>query len=186
MAKVKGNAVTGGITGMVGEQIVFKTRLGTRYACAPPTVNENRKPSARQQAAREKMSKCSAYAVRAIKDPELKQRYQAAATGGQTAVNVAVHDAWHAPVVKSVVTGAYKGEAGDPIFVQATDNFGVVAVTVAIFDKEGLLIEEGNATSNAGDVLWTYIATVSTDSYRTIVAKAYDLPHNETQFEVTV
>jgi len=45
MAKIKGNKLTEGFSGMIGKQIVFKTRLGTRYVAAPPYVKEKRKPT---------------------------------------------------------------------------------------------------------------------------------------------
>ena len=53
-------------------------------------------------AARTKFSIATAYAKNAVKDPEIKALYQAAAKGGQRAFNVAIVDALNAPTVESI------------------------------------------------------------------------------------
>ena len=184
MARINGNKITEGITGMINKQIVFKERLGTRYASAAPYFNKKKKPTAAQQANRDKMKSCNEYATEAIKDPEVKKAYQAAATGGQTAVNVAFQDAWHAPIVNDIITNGFKGNAGDIIFVEATDNFKVNAVKVSIFDRAGILIEEGAAVSRG--LMWMYVVQRNNDDAARIVATAVDLPMNEAVMEVLV
>ena len=177
MAKITRNDITEGFTGMIGKQIVFKNRRGTRYAAARPETNKKRKPTAGQKKVQDKMLRCNDYAIAAIKDPQVKEAYAAAAVGGQTAVNVAFKDAWHAPIVHSITAQGYKGNAGDLIFVQATDDFKVASVKVSIFDENGIVIEEGNAMQDG--LLWMYTAVRNSDAAHRIVATAYDLPGNE-------
>jgi hypothetical protein len=184
MAKIKRNDLTEGFTGMFGKQIVFKNRLGTRYVTAPPEVNKNRKPTPAQKKIQDKLLRCNEYAIEAIKDAKLKEDYAAAATGGQTAVNVAFKDAWHAPVVHSITTNGYKRNAGDIIFIQATDNFRVVSVKVSIFDVNGGLIEEGAA--NQDGLMWMYTASRNADDAFRIVATAFDLPQNQGVMEANI
>ena len=183
MAKINNNLITEGFTGMLGKQVVFKKRLGTRYAAAPPTINENSKPTAAQQLNRDKHARSTDYAKGAIKDPDIKAMYQAVAIGGQSAYNVAWLDARHAPKVSAIVTNAYKGNTGDIIFVEASDNFKVTAVKVSIYAGDAL-IEEGNAIVTPGNLLWVYTATVANASASKIVATAFDLANNEGVMEV--
>jgi hypothetical protein len=184
MAKIKRNHLTEGFTGMFGKQIVFKNRRGTRYASAAPEVNEKRKPTPGQKKIQDKMLTCNEYAIEAIKDAKVKEDYAAVAVGAQSAVNIAFKDAWHEPVVHSITVNGYKGNAGDVIFVQATDNFRVVAVKVSIFDAAGVLIEEGNATQDG--LMWMYTAQLSNNNALRIVATAFDLPANQGIMEVMI
>ena len=183
MAKIKGNKLTEGFRGMFGKQIVFRNRLGTPYAAGPPS-GKKRKATPAQQKIRDKMPRCNEYAIEAIKDVEVKKAYAAAAVGGQTAVNIAFKDAWHEPVVHDIVANGYKGNTGDMIFVQATDDFKVVSVKVSIFDREGILIEEGAASIKKS--MWVYVATMNNENAGMIAVKAFDLPGNEGVMEVLV
>jgi hypothetical protein len=182
MARINGNRITEGFTGMFARQVVFKTRLGTRYAAGPPRVNKKRKPTPNQVRVQRKMKVCNKYAFFAITDANVKQAYAAAATGGQTAVNVAFKDAWHPPVVHSIIANAYRGNPGDFIFVQASDDFKVASVKVSIVDNAGALIESGEAVLQ--NALWMYAATVRHEAPARIVATAIDLPRNEGTLEV--
>jgi hypothetical protein len=64
--------------------------------------------------------------------------------------------------------------------VQATDNIGVVMVSVAVKDENGKILESGDAIRAEGD-WWEYATQVEG---KTIVAKACDLPHNVVKFEL--
>ena len=169
---------------MINKQIVFKERLGTRYASAAPSSGKKKKPTAGQQANRDKMISCNEYAIEAIKDPEVKKAYQAVAKGGQTAVNIAFKDAWYAPVVNDIIANGFKGNAGDTIFVEATDNFKVSAVKVSIFDRAGILLEEGDAAPRG--LMWIYVVQRNHDDAARIVATAVDLPGNKGVMEVII
>jgi hypothetical protein len=186
MAKIKGNLIMMNIRGMIGEQLVVKERKGVPYVCAPPTRDENRKPTKNQAADQNSFGKAVAYAQSAIKNPDIKRDYKAVATGGQSAFNVAIKDARYPPQVTAITSRGYSGNSGDIIFIQATDNFRVTAVTVAIFSSEGEIIEEGNAAYDGS--IWLYHVSRKNEKIEgsRIIAKAFDLPGNEGSLEVNM
>lgn len=57
MARQKNNIIMRSTRGMVGGQIVFKSRAGKPYVAAAPEVNENRQPTANQLLAQERFRK---------------------------------------------------------------------------------------------------------------------------------
>ncbi|MBL7697101.1 MAG: hypothetical protein JNK79_03045 [Chitinophagaceae bacterium] len=54
---------------------------------------------------------------------------------------------------------------------------------VSIYDNEDKLIEEGDAIDNGDELNWLYKVTVDAPGKK-IIAKAYDLPENETVKEI--
>jgi hypothetical protein len=167
-------------------QVVYKKRGNTVYAAAWPTVDPKRKPTAGQANVQNATKRCNAYATEAIKDPELKAAYKAVAQGRQNAHNMAFKDARWPPEVTSILTDIYKGAIGDIIIVTAVDDFKVVSVKVAIYDRSNELIEEGEC---AGDgKYFVYTATKKNPHIKGCVirATAYDLPGNEGMRELSV
>ena len=79
MARQKNNLIMRSTRGMVRGQIIFKRRAGMGYVSAAPEVNENRKPTERQLEVQETFKKSAASAQRAMKNPEVKAAYKAAA-----------------------------------------------------------------------------------------------------------
>ena len=71
---------------------------------------------------------------------------------------------------------AYHGRSGDLVAVEATDDFAVMGVTVAIKDSGGGVIEQGPALLVGGR--WQYTATtaVGPGEALTIEATATDRP----------
>lgn len=182
MAKIKNNVIMQSISGMIGKQVIFKTRAGKMYVSAAPDIDENRVPTKAQQAARDNFKRCSEYAKSAVEDRETKQAYLTFAQPGQTAYNIALKDAFNPPEVVSVVTKGYQGAEGNIIIVQARDDFKVASVKVTIYNTENELVEEGLAIADAGN--WIYIAVKSNTSAAKIIATAIDLPGNEGSLEV--
>ena len=180
MAKQKNNIIMRSTRGMVGGQIVFKRRAGSGYVSAAPEVNENRKPTEGQLLVQAKFRRCTEYAKLVMKAPELKAAYKAAALRNQSSYNVAFQDAAYAPVVTSLLVNGYAGVAGNQIVVHATDNFKVNNVKVAIYDAEGVLVEEGLAEANADGISWSYIVTTPNENFigSVIRASAFDIPEN--------
>ena len=186
MAKIKGNVLTQGMRGMIGKQIVYKTRNGVPYSCAPPTTKDNRKPTPNQKKNQDRLDDCSKYGSDAIKIEEVRKAYAAAATPTQSAYNVAWQDAWYPPKVVAIVTNSYKGQPGDILFVHATDNFKVTSVKVFIYSDQ-VLIEVGDAIDTGDSIMWMYTATKAVDVNGVrIVARAYDRPYNEGVMEVVI
>ena len=168
---------------MFGKQVVYKKRRGKRYVSAPPNVNKNRVPGEAEQAVRDRFKQSNDYASFAVKDPKLKEQYEAVAKKRQTANNVAFSDAYHPPVISGILAYGYAGVTGNIITVQAWDNFKVVSVKVAIYDENDIIIEVGDAVDNGDKLNWMYTVTKNVRGSK-IIVKAYDLPGNETMKEV--
>lgn len=186
MPRQKNNIVMKTTTGMFGKQVVFKERAGESYVSAPPQFDENREPTASQLQYQQRFKESIAYASEAVKDPALKNLYQAKAKRSQSAHNIAFQDAFHAPVVHEISLG-YRGLVGDLITVQAEDDFKVTAVKITIHDADGELVEEGNAVAGK-KFNWTYTVTQANANVAgsKIRAVATDLAGNEGSLEVTM
>jgi hypothetical protein len=185
MATQENNSVMEGVTGIFGKQVVFKKRRGKRYVAAPPNHDKNRKPGKDEQANRDRFKRSNEYASDAIKDDATKSMYAAVANQWQTAHNIAFSDAYHPPVITGIIANGYTGHAGNIIMVQAKDNFKVASVTVAVYDANNVLIEEGDAVDNGDRLNWIYTATQNLRGSK-ILVKAYDLPGNETVKEIII
>ena len=132
MAKQGNNIIMRNTRGMVGKQIVFKTRAGRSYVAAPPEVNGNRKATPKQLAVQQRFKTSIAYAKAALTSIELKEAYDKVALRGQSAFNVAFKDAFNAPDSTGHCCQDYQGVAGNVIVVHAKDDFKVNAVKVSI------------------------------------------------------
>lgn len=181
MAKQKGNILTKNLRGMVGKQVVFKSRQGTDYVAgapvrhAPFTANERKN----QNAFRDR----SIYASDLWRDEKYADIYRkaAAALGKKTAFQAAQHDILHPPKIVAVHTAAYKGAPGDNIYIQAIDDVKVMSVLVSITSAEGKTIEHGNAVESDDKLLWIYTAQKENATWQgtKIVITAYDIPYNQ-------
>ena len=182
MAKVQDNILAKGFSGTIGKQLTFRLIGGntfvSKYQKAPSVPATEKK-----LAAQTKFGLATAYARRAVRDPELKAMYQAVVKGGQRAFNIAMIDALQAPVVKSIQADGYRGHPGDPIIVYAKDDFKVAAVQVSVHNQAGDLIEKGNAVLQENEEMnWLYISQQENSEYNgsKITAVATDLPGNMT------
>jgi hypothetical protein len=63
------------------------------------------------------------YAKTAMTNVALKEGYAALRRSTQTAFNLAFLDAYNGPVMSDLPTHRYEGTPGQPIVVQAIDNF---------------------------------------------------------------
>ena len=113
MAKQSNNVVMHNTRGMIGKQVVFKKRKGTRYVAAPPLINENRKPTKNQLAHQDKFRRAKDYANEAILNADVKTAYEKVANRGQSAQNMAFRDAYYPPEILSVITQGYAGAVGN-------------------------------------------------------------------------
>ena len=92
------------------------------------------------------------------------------------------------PIVKSIDTNHYHGDAGDSIAVRATDDFRVVSVRVEIYAADGTVLETGNAEQDINGIDWTYTITQINNSPAgtRIKAIATDVPGNKGMLEVSL
>jgi hypothetical protein len=183
MAKVNGNLLTMDLTGMIGKQLVFKSRLGTKYAAAAPCRDPNKPLTENQQAYAPVFKRRVAVAKALTKDPDKKKIYQSMATGGQSAYNVAFIDVSYPPEILRVHTSGYHGRIGDVIFMEVKDEVMVTVVAVHIVNSLDELIEHGDAVMTNNQFLWMYSVAVENFLYAgcKLIVKAYDLAGNETQ-----
>lgn len=185
--KAKDNVVTKGFSGALDRTITFSQRAGKTYVgkFRRPVTDA---PTEKMLAIRARFSSSIIYAKKAIKSLVTKALYLAGRKPGQSAFNVAVADAFNAPIVNGIKTDNYHGALGNTITIDATDDFKVVSVLVSIHDATGNLIEQGNAVTQEDEPDWLYTATQANAALAgsKIKAIATDLPGNSAELEITL
>ncbi|CAD7805290.1 hypothetical protein CHRY9390_01345 [Chryseobacterium aquaeductus] len=181
MAESKNNIVTHGLSGKVGDLLVFSQRNGKTVVSKVPKERTG-ELSEKQKQHKLKFQKAVLYAKSVLADPSKNQMYAAMADSskGITTYNVAVADLLNAPDIEEIDLSNYNGNVGDTIKIIVLDDFQVVSVTVRIENADGSLVEEGIAIDNGAE--WIYTATISNPdlSGDKITVKATDNPDNVT------
>ncbi|MDR1153379.1 MAG: hypothetical protein LBL04_01610 [Bacteroidales bacterium] len=179
MAKQKGNVVTHGLSGKIGDLLVFRQVGGktvvSKVPEPPKTVSE------KQAKQRRRFRQAVIYAKSAVESPETKTVYdEMAAKKGKTPFIVAVADFLHVPEIQRIDLSDYSGQIGDTIRIEVEDDTMVKYVHVRIMAADGTLIEEGQATPDISGYVWTYAAEQNNDrfNYGKIVVSVSDLPGN--------
>src|SRR5450432_2246246 len=187
MAQSVDNIVTKGFFGSLDKTLTFRQRAGFTII-SKKRRGSSSAPSDGMLAVRTKFLSAVAYASKAIKNAVTKALYNSAATGMQSAFNVATADAYNPPVVNSIAADKYHGAVGDHITVDATDDFKVNSVSVAIHDAAGNLIEQGVAVLQTETADWLYTATVvnAAPAGCKVSATATDLPGNTGSLVITL
>lgn len=185
MAKSKFNVITHGLSGLVGDLLVFRQK-------ANKTIVANRpRPSSKPVKAislenRARFTRASAYASGVMNDPLLKAEYQLEAKIGQSAFNVAFTDYQKAPeFYEDADLTTYLGEPGNTLTVSVIDDFRVQSVGVEIKQPDGTTLEQGAAVQSDNQLDWVYTVTaVNTELPGSrIIFTASDLPGNKTVLE---
>jgi hypothetical protein len=96
MAKQKGNVVTYGLSGKIGDLLIFRQVGGKTVISKIPEPSKT--VSEKQKAHRKRFQQAVIYAQSALALPETGDRYAAAAKKGQTPINVAVADFFNARI----------------------------------------------------------------------------------------
>jgi hypothetical protein len=179
MAKSKNNVLTHGLSGKIGDLLVFRQVDGKTIVSKVP--EHPKTVSDRQKEARSRFQQATVYAKMAIEAPETKELYGAKAKKqrGKSAYQVAVADFFNAPDIHTVDLSGYAGAVGDAIQIGVSDDMMVKSVHVQIHSGDGSLVEEGYAIYSAGP-LWIYTATQPNESLSgaRILITASDLPGN--------
>jgi hypothetical protein len=184
VAKSKGNVITYGLSGKIGEILVFRQVGGqtivSKMPEPPKTVSE------KQVAHRKRFKRAMEYATSAVESPETGKLYKASVKNRQTPINVAVADFFNAPEIEHIDLSEYTGNAGEKIRITVSDDFMVKYVKVQISNADGTLVEEGDAVREAGD-LWIYTAVQNNENLSgdKIVITTSDLPGNVVREEQT-
>jgi hypothetical protein len=112
MAKQKGNVVTHGLSGKIGDLLIFRQRDGQTIVSKIP--EQQKTVSEKQTEVRKRFQQATLYAKISIATPGVKERYDSEAKKrkGMTAYNVAVADFYNAPDIETIDLSAYTGAAG--------------------------------------------------------------------------
>ncbi|SHK45058.1 hypothetical protein [Epilithonimonas mollis] len=187
MAESKNNIITHGLSGKVGDLIVFSQRNGKTIVSRAPK-DKTGEDSQKQKDHKRKFQRAILYAKVVMNDPDTKELYEAKAdrSKGITGHNVAVADLLNAPDIDSIDMSAYNGRIGDVIKIVALDDFEVKAVTVTIENADGSLVEEGSAVDNGAEWIYTATADNADLSGDKITVTATDNPDNMTEKSQTL
>ena len=187
MARANKNVILSHLSGTIGNQVTVRN-YGDRTIVSQKQQKTKIKATEKQKVARMSFQDAAERARMLMEDPDIKALYQAAATPGVNAYNIALKDAYHAPEIISINTDNYRGKTRDTITVRAYDAFRVFRVTVAIYNADNVLVEEGNALINRNAKDWTYTATSDHPGAKGSIVRvmAEDIPGNETSGEIVI
>ena len=173
MAKSRNNIVTAGLSGGVGNQLVFRQVNGVTIVAKYHN----------------KFAKATVYAKNALQNAALKKVYadQAAKRPGVSAYAMAVADYLKAPIIDHIDTSAYTGvSSGEKISIEVADTSKVMTVKVKIVAANNSAVEEGSATLSEGKWVYTTTAINAALSGSKVLITATDRPGNVTTKEVTL
>lgn len=184
MGKNKRNEYADGFSGKIGRNMVFRQTKSEEVIIARKPRKTGKPPHAKRLATQKLFKRGVLYAKTVEANPEKKMLYAASAKGLQSAFNLALRDFCRPPKVDIINTLLYGGRIGDKIIIEATDDFRVASVQVAIYTADNELVEQGAAVLEGLD--WIYTATEDHIALEgsTIKATAKDLPGNEGSLEV--
>jgi len=171
MARIKTNVIVEGLSGKLGNQLVFRhLRDGQTIVCVKPDFSR-RVLSKDQKAHHERFRAAAAYA----REASLRQPIYAKLAAGtiKNAYNLALGDWFHPPVIRSIERKDGK------ILVQASDDVCVASLRVLIVDEAGRVLEQGDAVQLVSD-WWEYQPTAE----GMVIAEARDLAGNVTRNEM--
>jgi hypothetical protein len=188
MASSKFNVLTHGLSGLVGDMLVFRQKAGRTIVASKPRPSS--KPvTVIALAIRERFKRAASYAASIMANLTLKAEYQQTAKPGQSAYNMAFSDYQKAPeIYEDINLSVYTGAIGEAIEVSVMDDFRVESVSVTIKTAANVLVEEGAAIQSPNGLDWIYTTTAVNAEVpgSKIIFAAKDLPGNETVVEKMV
>lgn len=187
MAKSFKNVVTFGLSGLIGELLVFKQRAGKTIVSNRPSKT-SKAPSVVMLAIRERFKKAVIYAKSVMTNTLLKAEYAATAKSDQSAFNMAFTDYQKAPEIAAPNFSNYTGLSGQELKVSVIDDFRVEKVDFSIKDSAGIVVEAGLAVQSPNLLDWIYTTTLANANFEggEIAVRAWDLPGNETSLVVSI
>ncbi|HLK97310.1 MAG TPA: hypothetical protein VK364_06045 [Hymenobacter sp.] len=187
MAKAT-NALTQGLSGKVSG-LVFRQNANGSVSVGDAPRPSTKAPSADTLARRQRFQQAAFYGRAIQQDPAVKAAYETALDANTTsAYTVAVADYLNAPDIRQVDFSAYRGQIGDVILVQATDDFALAQVRVQIQNPDGTLVEEGTATPDPDGFTFRYVTTAANAALAgdKITVTVTDRPGNLTTQQATL
>ncbi|UYQ95581.1 hypothetical protein MKQ68_10755 [Chitinophaga horti] len=187
MKRTEFNAITSGVSGAFGNQLVMRIINGVQVIGRFPSASKV-PPTDKQKSVTERFKAATAYAKQVMKNLSLKDLYSTLRVGKGGVFATAVADYFHAPKIDTVILEDYNGTVGSKVLVVATDNVKVDSVAVQILTSGGNLLEEGQAAFDPDTGQWQYTATQQNEDLQgsVIVVTAKDLPGNETKSETVM
>ena len=184
MAIVKRNIIVEGLSGKLGDQVVFSQR-GGKTIVSVKAVQPEGVPTEGQVQQRTKFGQANRYAKQAMKNAPLKEAYEQQAKKGQNGFNVAMADYLNAPEIISLNGEAYSGAKDSPISITVTDDHMVAEVEVILYSAKGSVLEQGPAELDDNGVDWVYTTQKTNGELKgsKLVVRASDLPGNLTERE---
>ncbi|MEO5977389.1 MAG: hypothetical protein ABIS36_02040 [Chryseolinea sp.] len=160
MAIVSSSAFDFGFRGRVGETVYRRVGDLTVAAKRP---GKARFTTAAQTATRSKFQHAARYAKTQMENAAVKELYRSRVNDkNRTPYLVAVADYMSSPLIHSINTYSYTGDANQQIRITASDNFKVETVKVRIVNGSGDVIEEGFASKRElGCDEWVYVTGTS-------------------------
>jgi hypothetical protein len=183
MADIYRNQFARGFRGTFSKElVVHQTGSGKTIVTSTPLFDQNLIYSEKLTMHQAAIRDAAIYASFAEHEEAYIRMAQAT---GSTAYALAVADWYAAPRVLEIDVDRWTGYAGETIRVKARDNVMVASVTVMIRDREGQMLEMGDAApSKAGSPWWNYTtrSTVALTPFPSVQAIAFDLPGNRSSF----
>ena len=175
MSKVRSNVLVRGVSGKLGNQVVFRIlRDGSTVMCLPPDFS-NRKLSKDQKEHHERFREAAAYAKVAAQRQPI---YAELAAGTlKNAYNIALSDWFHSPKIHRVEL------EGGAVRVHASDNVRVASVKVVVLNEEGLVLEKGEAIP-VDELWWSYAPHTPLEGKPKVEVEARDLAGNVVKAEL--
>jgi hypothetical protein len=181
MSKSLNNPIVQNASGMLGDTVVFRKVNGKMQIANKPAPRKMN--SENQHVVQSKFSRAARYAKKQLGIQEAREMYAARVTDRLTTpFVVAMTDFLTPPKIHSVDTSDYLGAIGDPIAVEASDDFMVKAVRVIITQPDGTRLEDGEAVPDPDrEDFWVYNATAVNNDVpgTTISAIVTDRPGNK-------
>jgi hypothetical protein len=188
MSKVELSALVNGLSGKTGNTVLRRIGNGTLMAARPR--KRTSALSVKEKTHHDRFKSAINYAKVKMADPIAKADYEKVSSRKdlKTAYVMAIRDFLKPPTIDMVKTDGYTGKINDAIFIKATDDFKVAAVTVTINLPSGALLESGSATYDVNAMTWKYTATKAnaTLAGSKVKATAFDVPKNETTVEKVI
>ena len=178
MAKVRNNIITQGLSGSLGDQIVFRNlKTGRTIVAVKPVFDQQ--SSATQLAHQEAFRQAIAYAKTAKTEAIYVSKAQGTAL---SPFNAAVADWFKKPEILEIDVNGWTGQIGQSIRVKAMDDTLVTKIHVTIVNDNNELREEGDAVQADG-LWWVYTTKtiVQMDMNPVVTATAQDRPGNSAE-----
>ncbi|HRI78127.1 MAG TPA: hypothetical protein PLR06_01220 [Cyclobacteriaceae bacterium] len=188
MSKIDNNPLLQGLSGMLGNTMVYRQVNGQMQMVNKPKRRKFNSES--QEEFKLKFQEAVQYAKKQSGDPESKALYETGITDKKrTAYTVALTDYLRSPKVHFIDAQDYLGQVNDLIVVKATDDFMVTGVKIFITASDGSLIEKGEATPDpkrTNEFFYKVTEVNPSVPGTRIKATAYDRPGNTGSLEKVV